>query len=267
MDLLLYSSIVLCVSLSLISAEDKIKEKETSSTSAPSTPSAVSTVTTAMANTSSVTNTTTTASVTRHTEGNTTSRNFSTISPSSSPGQPKLFSPTPAAFTSHTSESSNTKSRQITASSAGTNQSGHEVLLETSTPGQASNISLRRSTDEPTAVPPTQPPGNSLTMLAFGVMSFILVLIIVMIILVTAVNLRGRCHNTKEEGVKNYDSVISESNLTSTGEKESITLVSVRSINTDTDTDSPQISSVHSTILDSEDQEPSRDHLLSGRAH
>ncbi|XP_066502749.1 endothelial cell-specific chemotaxis regulator [Hoplias malabaricus] len=114
-----------------------------------------------------------------------------------------------------------------------------------------------------TAVSSTQEP-NSLTMVAFGVISFILVLIIVMVVLVTVVNLKGRCHNTKEEGVKNYDSVLSESNMTSIGEKGSITLVSVRTLNTDTDTDSPLISSVHSTV-DSEEQEINRD-LLSIRA-
>ncbi|KAI4881136.1 hypothetical protein NFI96_019602, partial [Prochilodus magdalenae] len=135
---------------------------------------------------------------------------------------------------------------------------------ESFTPKQA-NSSLITPSESSTAGPTTQPPSNSLTMLAFGVISFILILIIVMVILVTAVNLRGRCHNTKDEGVKSYDSVISESNMTSIGEKESITLVSVRSINTETETDSPQISSVRSTILDSEDQELSRD-LLSIKA-
>lgn len=264
MDLLSYSFIVLCVSLSHISAEDGMQKNETSTTSPSSMPLAFSTVTTVMTSTSSVTDTTTTATLTPHNEGRNTSRSFSTTSPPSLPGQPKLDRTTSAACTSHiTSASSNTKSWQITGSPTGTNRSGHvDELPIISTPDQAINNSL----GDPTAVPPTQPPSSSLTMLAFGVMSFILILIVVMIILVTAVNLRGRCHNTKEEGVKGYDSGISESNMTSTGEKESITLVSVRSINTDTDTDSPQISSVHSTILDNEDQEFSRD-LLSVRAH
>ncbi|MCI4386488.1 hypothetical protein PGIGA_G00062960 [Pangasianodon gigas] len=101
---------------------------------------------------------------------------------------------------------------------------------------------------------PTQTPDNGLTTLAFGVMSFILILIIVMVILVTAVNLRGRCHNTKEEGVKSYGSVISEGHISNIGERESIMLVSMRTINTDTDTDSPRISSIYSTALDNEDQ-------------
>lgn len=37
-----------------------------------------------------------------------------------------------------------------------------------------------------------------------GVMSFILILIIVMVILVTTVNLRGWCNNTKEGGEMLY---------------------------------------------------------------
>ncbi|XP_060791167.1 endothelial cell-specific chemotaxis regulator [Neoarius graeffei] len=104
------------------------------------------------------------------------------------------------------------------------------------------------------ATEPTQTPDNGLTTLAFGVMSFILILIVVMVILVTTVNVKGRCHNTKEEGVKNYGSVISEGHISNTGEKESIMLVSMRSINTDTDTDSARISSIYSTALDNEDQ-------------
>lgn len=82
-----------------------------------------------------------------------------------------------------------------------------------------------------------------------------------MVGLVTAIHLRGRCNSAKEEGKKSGDSVVSESQLTSNGEKESITLVSVKTINTETDTDSPQVSSIHSTTLDSEEQELRRDLL------
>ncbi|XP_062868053.1 endothelial cell-specific chemotaxis regulator [Trichomycterus rosablanca] len=131
---------------------------------------------------------------------------------------------------------------------------------------QASNNSLEKSPDL-TQVPPTQQPDNNLTMLAFGVISFILILIVVMLILVTVVNVRGHCCKKEEEDVKVYDSVRSESHITSTGEKESITLVSMRTLNTDTDTDSPQISSIHSTVLDGEDQDFNRDlhHIIVGQ--
>nr|XP_046173638.1 endothelial cell-specific chemotaxis regulator [Oncorhynchus gorbuscha] len=112
-----------------------------------------------------------------------------------------------------------------------------------------------------TDIPPTQSQGKSLTMLAFGVMSLILILIIIMVVLVTVVNLKDKCSNSKEEGKKSSDSVVSESNVTFSGEKESITLISMKTINTETDTDSPQVSSIHSTTLDYEEQEQNRDLL------
>ncbi|KAJ8371644.1 hypothetical protein AAFF_G00303640 [Aldrovandia affinis] len=125
---------------------------------------------------------------------------------------------------------------------------------------------------------PSAAPGTGLTMLAFGkhthplsrspqaraggggglthpyrlaltsVMSFILILIVVMVILLTAVNLRGRCSSPKEGHVKR--------------EKESITLVSMKTISADRDTDSAQVSSAHSNTLESEDQELRRDLLI-----
>ncbi|XP_028840119.1 endothelial cell-specific chemotaxis regulator isoform X2 [Denticeps clupeoides] len=110
--------------------------------------------------------------------------------------------------------------------------------------------------------PPTESTTSSLTMLAFGVMTFILILIIVMVILVTVINMRGRCNSTKEKDQKNGEPMTSESNIRANGDKESVTLVSMRTINTNTDTDSPQLSSVHSTLLDNEDQELSRDLLI-----
>ncbi|XP_051960194.1 endothelial cell-specific chemotaxis regulator-like isoform X4 [Xyrauchen texanus] len=58
---------------------------------------------------------------------------------------------------------------------------------------------------------PTQTPDDSLTMLAFGVMGFILILIVVMVILVTTINVRGRCrHTNQQEGIKSYNSVVSD---------------------------------------------------------
>ncbi|KAL7844412.1 hypothetical protein SRHO_G00229510 [Serrasalmus rhombeus] len=239
MDLLLCSFIVLCVSLSFISA-------------ATHSVQTTEYATTVMISTTSVKDASPTANLisTQYTEGSRNSSGFNVTFPPSSAGQTKPVSPTSAGFTSHMSSNMG----QTTSSPAAV-QTDHD-------PGPSVNLTNEQT---PTAAPPTQPPSNSLTMLAFGVMSFILILIIVMVVLVTAVNLRGRCNNTKEEGVKGYDSVISESNMTSNGEKESITLVSVRTINTDTDTDSPQISSVRSTILDHEDQELSRD-LLSSKA-
>ncbi|XP_076130384.1 uncharacterized protein ecscr [Alosa pseudoharengus] len=123
-------------------------------------------------------------------------------------------------------------------------------LLEATTPTQSN--SQKNSLLEPSPTPMTQP-GSSLTMLAFGVMGFILILIVIMVILVTAVNMRGWCNNNEEKGKKSLESVIIDSNFATNGEKESITLVSVRTLNTESDTDSPHLSSVHSTILDNEE--------------
>ncbi|XP_042566940.1 endothelial cell-specific chemotaxis regulator-like isoform X1 [Cyprinus carpio] len=110
---------------------------------------------------------------------------------------------------------------------------------------------------------PSQAPDSGLTSLAFGVMSLILILIVVMVVLVTAINLRGRCRDIKQhKSIKSCDSVVSDRNMTSNCEKESITLVSVRTINTENNTDSPQMSSVRSTIVDNEDQEFCRDLLF-----
>jgi len=91
---------------------------------------------------------------------------------------------------------------------------GVSALPKTSTTVH-SNISM----SEVTATP-SQAPDSSLTMLAFGrfytdtlmmhvisaakylpsagVMSFILILIVVMVILVTTINLRGRCRDTRQ---------------------------------------------------------------------
>ncbi|RXN07308.1 endothelial cell-specific chemotaxis regulator-like isoform X1 [Labeo rohita] len=166
-------------------------------------------------------------------------------------------------MTNHTSNTVNTTfapvSSNYTSSTVGLGLSLHSTsvgvfVLPTTV---NSNISM----SEVTATP-SQAPDSGLTLLAFGVMSLILILIVVMVVLVTAINLRGRCRNSKQhEGMKSRDSVLSDSNMTSTCEKESITLVSVRTINTENNTDSPQMSSVHSTIVDNEDQEFTRDLL------
>ncbi|TRY97516.1 hypothetical protein DNTS_000320 [Danionella cerebrum] len=112
----------------------------------------------------------------------------------------------------------------------------------------------------------TPAPDRGLTLLAFGVMSLILVLIVVLVILVAAINLRGRCCRERKQhkDIKNCDSLLSDSNLANSGEKESITLVSVRTIHTENDADSLQISSVHSTLVDSEEQEFTRERIKDG---
>ncbi|KAJ7996285.1 hypothetical protein DPEC_G00235510 [Dallia pectoralis] len=111
----------------------------------------------------------------------------------------------------------------------------------------------------PTDISSTPSTAKDLTTLAFGVMSFILALIIFMGVLVIVVSLRDRCSNSAEEDEKRRDSVVSECYFISNGEKESITLVSMRTFNSETDTDSPRVSSVYSTTFDFDEHQPSRD--------
>ncbi|XP_063059828.1 endothelial cell-specific chemotaxis regulator isoform X2 [Engraulis encrasicolus] len=130
--------------------------------------------------------------------------------------------------------------------------SGPVVLSGTTTPVLPLGTSAKDSL-WPSSPSPSAKPTSSLTMLAFGVMGIILLMVIVMVVLVTIVNLKGQCKNNKEKDQKGWESVI-ESNGTN-GERESITLVSVRPLNADNDTDSPRLSSAPSTILDTEELE------------
>ncbi|KAK9955570.1 hypothetical protein ABG768_015434 [Culter alburnus] len=170
-------------------------------------------------------------------------------------------------MTNHTSTTVSTTTAPLSSRHSGITD-GSSLSSSNSTPVGAyerpmtsTTVTSNISMPEMTATP-SQAPDGSLTLLAFGVMSLILILIVVMVILVTAINIRGRCKDTRQhKGIKSYDSVVLDSNVSSNCEKESITLVSVRTINTENNTDSPQISSVHSTIVDNEDQELTRDLL------
>ncbi|KAM6224278.1 endothelial cell-specific chemotaxis regulator [Rhynchocyon petersi] len=72
-----------------------------------------------------------------------------------------------------------------------------------------------------------------LTVAAFGVISFIVILVVVVIILVSVVSLRFKCRKNKEseDPQKPGSSGISESCSTAKGEKDSITLISMKNIN------------------------------------
>ncbi|MGH0141780.1 UNVERIFIED_CONTAM: hypothetical protein FKN15_020989 [Acipenser sinensis] len=142
---------------------------------------------------------------------------------------------------SSTSELVTTSTLPLTTSARGNARTDFSGLTSLSTQTENETSSLLASAF------PTEQPQNNLTMLAFGVMSLILILIVVMVILVTVVNLRGKCHRSKEaEGKKSGDSGVSESNSANL-EKESITLVSVKSLNIETD--SPRICSTRRTTI------------------
>ncbi|ELK23709.1 Endothelial cell-specific chemotaxis regulator [Myotis davidii] len=72
-----------------------------------------------------------------------------------------------------------------------------------------------------------------LTVAAFGVISFIVILVVVVIILVSVVSLRFKCQKNKEseDPQKPGSSGLSESCSAANGEKDSITLISMKNIN------------------------------------
>lgn len=80
---------------------------------------------------------------------------------------------------------------------------------------------------------PTPTSESVLTVAAFGVISFIVILVVVVIILVSVVSLRFKCRKNKEseDPQKPGSSGLSESCSTANGEKDSITLISMRNIN------------------------------------
>ncbi|XP_051019759.1 endothelial cell-specific chemotaxis regulator [Acomys russatus] len=72
-----------------------------------------------------------------------------------------------------------------------------------------------------------------LTVAAFGVISFIVILVVVVSVLVAVVSLRFKCRKNKdsEDPQKPGSSGLSESCSTANGEKDSITLISMKNIN------------------------------------
>ncbi|XP_017392217.1 endothelial cell-specific chemotaxis regulator isoform X3 [Cebus imitator] len=89
------------------------------------------------------------------------------------------------------------------------------------------------STKEDVTILPKPTSETVLTVAAFGVISFIVILVVVVIILVAVVSLRFKCRKSKEseDPQKPGSSGLSESCSTANGEKDSITLISMKNIN------------------------------------
>ncbi|XP_039692200.1 endothelial cell-specific chemotaxis regulator isoform X2 [Pteropus medius] len=111
-------------------------------------------------------------------------------------------------------------------------------LSSTGTPGTSQNVtpksatmSLRTREDSTILASPTSE--TVLTVAAFGVISFIVILVVVVIVLVSVVSLRFKCRKNKEseDPQKPGSSGLSESCSTANGEKDSITLISMKNIN------------------------------------
>nr|XP_021398791.1 endothelial cell-specific chemotaxis regulator isoform X2 [Lonchura striata domestica] len=95
----------------------------------------------------------------------------------------------------------------------------------TPTPNSSSQLPEPTPTDEK----------SPLTVAAFGVISFVVILIVVVIILVSVVSLRFKCNHSKdsEDKQKPGTSMVSESCSADTSQKgNSITLISMKNINT-----------------------------------
>ncbi|KAM7143773.1 endothelial cell-specific chemotaxis regulator isoform 3-T4 [Molossus nigricans] len=88
-------------------------------------------------------------------------------------------------------------------------------------------------TREDSTILPSPTSETVLTVAAFGVISFIVILVVVVIILVSVVSLRFKCRKNKEseDPQKPGSSGISESCSAANGEKDSITLISMKNIN------------------------------------
>ncbi|XP_055142031.1 endothelial cell-specific chemotaxis regulator isoform X2 [Symphalangus syndactylus] len=98
-------------------------------------------------------------------------------------------------------------------------------------PPNSTTMSL--SMREDATILPSPTSETVLTVAAFGVISFIVILVVVVIVLVGVVSLRFKCRKSKEseDPQKPGSSGLSESCSTANGEKDSITLISMKNIN------------------------------------
>ncbi|XP_042548009.1 endothelial cell-specific chemotaxis regulator isoform X5 [Dipodomys spectabilis] len=104
---------------------------------------------------------------------------------------------------------------------------------ETSQNATPSSITTSLRTRGNLTIVPSPTSETVLTVAAFGVISFIVILVVVVIVLVGVVSLRFKCRKNKEseDPQKPGNSGVSESCSTANGEKDSITLISVKNIN------------------------------------
>ncbi|KAJ1059761.1 hypothetical protein K5549_004199 [Capra hircus] len=133
-------------------------------------------------------------------------------------------------------------------SMSGGAQSGSLSLQPSSGPHGSPNMSFRMTADS--TVPPSPTSETVLTVAAFGVISFIAILVVVVIVLVSVVSLRFKCQKNKEseDPQKPGSSGLSESGSTANGEKESITLISMKNINMNNSKGCPSAEKIERTL-------------------
>ncbi|OBS58248.1 hypothetical protein A6R68_10633, partial [Neotoma lepida] len=109
----------------------------------------------------------------------------------------------------------------------------NSIRGEVSLNATPSSVTTSLRTREDVTILPSPTSESVLTVAAFGVISFIVILVVVVIVLVSVVSLRFKCRKNKEseDPQKPGSSGISESCSTANGEKDSITLISMKNIN------------------------------------
>ncbi|CAO2593699.1 Endothelial cell-specific chemotaxis regulator [Lemmus lemmus] len=119
------------------------------------------------------------------------------------------------------------------SSSSSSSSTVNSTRGETSLNATSSSVTTSLWTREDMTIQPTPTSETILTMAAFGVISFIVILVVVGITLASVVSLRFMCRKNKEseDPQKPGSSGLSESCSTANGEKDSITLISMKNIN------------------------------------
>uniref|UniRef100_A0A674G761 Endothelial cell surface expressed chemotaxis and apoptosis regulator n=1 Tax=Taeniopygia guttata TaxID=59729 RepID=A0A674G761_TAEGU len=141
-------------------------------------------------------------------------------------GQTTTVKPSPTTtrnLTATTERDEKSSGNRSTAAPSPTPRGASEPI--TPTPNSSSQLPEPTPTDEK----------SPLTVAAFGVISFVVILIVVVIILVSVVSLRFKCNHSKdsEDKQKPGTSMVSESCSADTSQKgNSITLISMKNINT-----------------------------------
>ncbi|XP_032952288.1 endothelial cell-specific chemotaxis regulator [Rhinolophus ferrumequinum] len=122
----------------------------------------------------------------------------------------------------------------------------HTSGLDTSQNVTPKSATMSLRTREDSTVLPSPTSETVLTVAAFGVISFIVILVVVVIVLVSVVSLRFKCQKNKEseDPQKPGSSGLSESCSTANGEKDSITLISMKNINMNNSKGSPSAEKV-----------------------
>ncbi|XP_051699402.1 endothelial cell-specific chemotaxis regulator isoform X3 [Oryctolagus cuniculus] len=111
---------------------------------------------------------------------------------------------------------------------------GGSTSRDTSQEATPNSTTMTLRTRDDLSILPSPTSETVLTVAAFGVISFIVILVVVVIVLVSVVSLRFKCRKNKEseDPQKPGSSGVSESCSTANGEKDSITLISMKNINT-----------------------------------